>query len=378
MKSRIGDYEFMRTPGIEKHLLVLNTFYGPAYVKANEMRISSYIPTDLPGYFTETNRVYPSNTLLAVVTPMDENGNFYLGLNQTEERDILRSALDEHWKIVLEVNPRLLKMNGSLAVNIRDVTVFCEVDAPPHMTPPIPITPLEEEIGRQVGELIRDGDCLQMGIGGLPNAVARRLRKKNDLGLHTEQFTSTMAELIDLGVITGKKKNVNRGLHIGAFADGTQKLYETLERNPRCAIRPGSYVVDPLVIASNDNMVSINTLVEIDLTGQICAESIGPKQISGSGGAFCFAYGAFRSKGGRGIYAFPSRTAKGSHKIRSTLTHGANVTTLRNYVDWIVTEYGAVQLRGCSVRERAERLISVAHPDDRPQLLQEARKLCYI
>ena len=173
-------------------------------------------------------------------------------------------------------------------------------------------------------------------------------------------------------MVTGARKNINTGLHIGSFAGGSSHLYEVMSANPAFRIMPGSYAVDPMVIMQNDNLVSINTLVEMDLTGQVCSESIGPRQLSGSGGAFAFAYGAFRSKGGRGILAFPSRTAKGQSKIRPMLAQGAVVTVPRNYVDYIVTEYGVAPMRGRTVRERAENLIAIAHPDVREELRFEA------
>lgn len=167
-------------------------------------------------------------------------------------------------------------------------------------------------------------------------------------------------------------------MHIGSFAGGDRALYETMRDTPTLRIVPASFSVNPQIIVKNDNMVSINTLLEIDLTGQVCSESIGPKQFSGSGGAFCFAYGAMHAKGGRGILAFPSRTKKGLPKIKSILTPGAAVTIPRAYVDYIVTEYGVAHLRGCSVKERAEALIALAHPDSRADLRKQARELFYI
>ena len=187
-----------------------------------------------------------------------------------------------------------------------------------------------------------------------------------------------MMDLIQAGVITGTRKSFDRGLHVCAFAEGVPELYSFLAGRKDCILRTGRDVVDPFEIAKQDNMVSINTLVEMDLTGQVCAESIGPKQISGSGGAFCFAYGAYRSKGGRSILAFPARSGKGHSKIKAALTPGAVVTTPRNYVDYVVTEYGIARLKGKTIRERAEALISIAHPDDRPALRRQARGLLYL
>ena len=178
-------------------------------------------------------------------------------------------------------------------------------------------------------------------------------------------ITTSMGEMIRRGIITGERKNYYKGVHVCSFAGGDRALYETMRDTPNLRIVPGSYGVDPMTIMQNDNMVSINTILEMDLTGQVCSESIGPRQHSGSGGGFCFAYGALRSKGGRGILAFASRSKKGMPKIKPILTPGAVVTIPRNYVDYIVTEYGVAHLRGCNVKERCEQLISIAHPDDR-------------
>lgn len=197
---------------------------------------------------------------------------------------------------------------------------------------------------------------------------------KKDLGLHTEMFTSIMGDMIRKGVITGERKNYNKGLHIGCFAGGDLALYETLSTNPAVRICPTSVAVDPGEICKNDNMVSINTIIEMDITGQVCSESIGPKQFSGTGGAFCFAYGALHSKGGKGILAFQASTKKGVSKISSQLKPGAVVSIPRNYVDYVVTEYGIAHLRGRSVKERALQLISIAHPDAREELRRYAKE----
>ena len=229
-----------------------------------------------------------------------------------------------------------------------------------------------------VAELIHDGDTLQLGIGALPDAIAHHLMDKQDMGLHTEMYTSAMGEMLRRGVITGERKNYLKGLSIGTFAGGDRALYETMRDHPTVRVAPGSFCVDPTVIMRNDNMVSINTILEMDLTGQVNSETIGTRQYSGSGGGFCFAYGAMHSKGGRGILAFSARSKKGIPKIKATLTPGSAVTIPRNYVDYIVTEYGVARLRGCSVRERCELLIALAHPDDRAELRQKAREYFYI
>ncbi len=378
-KGRSGTYPFMTDPAMKGHIEMYTYFFGPTfYRQAQKLGLVDYVPADLGHYFTVAVSGHPANVCIAAVTPMDENGVFHLGLNHAADGLGVQDAIDHHKTIILEVNPRLHTMRGAQEIRIEDVTMLLEVDTPEYVIPPIQPTAVEDQIGAAVAELVADGDTIQLGIGGIPNAVGAYLKDKRNLGIHSEMFTSSMMELIQAGVITGSNKTYDRGLHVCAFAEGVPELYPFLQNNPNCVIRPGSQVVDPFEIARHEHMVSINTLVEIDLTGQVCAESVGPKQISGSGGAFCFSYGAYRSKGGKGILAFPSRTAKGEPKIKAMLTHGAVVTTPRNYVDYIVTEYGVARLKGASIRERAERLIAVAHPDDRAELTRAARALLYL
>ena len=310
---------------------------------------------------------------------MDENGKFQISLCMMWEPETFAAVMAQpDHRIILEVNPQQVHVKGGLEIDINDVSCLYEVDEPLAEIPAMQATEVEDTIGGLVSELVHDGDTIQLGIGSLPDAVARHLMDKHDLGLHTEMFTSSMGEMIRRGVITGERKNYYKGVHVGSFAGGDRALYETMQNTPTLRIVPGSYGVNPMTIMQNDNMVSINTILEMDLTGQVCSESIGPRQFSGSGGGFCFAYGALHSKGGRGILAFASRSKKGMPKIKPMLTQGAVVTIPRNYVDYIVTEYGVAHLRGCSVKERTEKLISIAHPDDRAELRREAEKLFYI
>ncbi len=376
-KSRIGEYPFLVTPGMNGHINCANYFYGPSYRKAHKLLNASFIPVDLPNYYRSVNMHRPCNIFTAQVSPMDENGNLYIGMNQTIEYYAVKDAVEQHKKIICEVNPNLTYMNGSVAIPVEAVTVLYEVDTPEYCIGGIQTTELEDQIGQRVAALIDDGDTIQMGIGGIPDTVGKHLMGHKDLGLHTEQFCTSMASLIEAGVITGSRKAYDKGLHVGVFADGTHELYQYLHNNPKCVMRPGPEVLNPGNIARQDHMVSINTLVEIDLTGQICAESIGPVQYSGSGGGFCFTLGTYFAEHGKGIMAFTSRTKKGVPKIKATLTPGAVVTHQRNYVQWIVTEYGAVNLRGMDVRERAKALISVAHPEDREELTRAAKELYY-
>ena len=374
VKGRMGKYPFMVEPGMDGHINLRGFFFSSGWAEGNKHGSASLIPSDLPLYADSVNACSPCDTAVAAVSPMDENGNFQVGLCLMWEKELFQRCK----RFILEVNPNLPRVRGGLEINIRDVTALYETDSPLITIPAPPVGEVEERISENVASLVRNGDCIQLGIGSLPNAIARQLMSLKDLGIHTEMFTDVMADLVEKGVVTGARKNLNPGEHIGTFAGGSTRLYQAMARNPAFRIMPASYAVDPLVIMQNDNMVSINTLVEMDLTGQVCSESIGPRQLSGSGGAFAFAYGAFRSKGGRGILAFPSRTAKGASKINALLSHGAVVTVPRNYVDYIVTEYGVAALRGRTVRERARALIGIAHPDVRDELRYEAKKLFYI
>lgn len=378
-KGRSGLYPFMVDPAMKGHIEMYNFFFGPTFYKNSlPMGLVEYVPSDLQSYYTVAVSGHPSNVAIAAVTPMDENGYFHVPMNHAADGLGMLAAMEQHQRIILEVNPNLKHMHGSVAIHLRDVDMLTESDRPEYVISNLESTETEQKIGEAVASLVHDGDTIQLGIGGIPNAVGSFLMDKQELGIHSEMFTSCMMDLIQAGVITGTRKSFDRGLHVCAFAEGVPELYSFLAGRKDCILRTGRDVVDPFEIAKQDNMVSINTLVEMDLTGQVCAESIGPKQISGSGGAFCFAYGAYRSKGGRSILAFPARSGKGHSKIKAALTPGAVVTTPRNYVDYVVTEYGIARLKGKTIRERAEALISIAHPDDRPALRRQARGLLYL
>ena len=376
-KSRIGNYPFMNDPKINGRINFGNYFYGPAYKEAHELHNCTFYPSDLPNYYRTASAHRPWNVFIAQVSPMTEDGLFYIGMNQTFETLLIRDALAEHKTILLEVNPNLTWMNGSAAIPVEAVTKLYEVNTPPDITPERSISEEEIRIAKFAAEIIEDGDTIQMGIGGIPDAIGHELLTKKDLGIHTEQFTTSMAKLIQAGAVTGAKKVLDKGLHVGTFADGTPELYRFLHDNPSCVLRPGEENVNPFVIAQQDHMTAINTCIEMDLTGQICAESIGTRQLSGSGGGFCFALGAFYAEHGKGIMAMTSRDKKGNPKITAFLKQGAVVTHPRNYTDYVITEYGAVRLKGTSVRERAKLLISIAHPEDREKLTKTARELNY-
>jgi acyl-CoA hydrolase len=305
---------------------------------------------------------------------MDEFGNFCIGLSMMWEREFIATAD----RIILEVNPRLPQVAGGLRIHVSKVSALYELDEPIMEIPTTTPTADEIKVAQYCRSLMRDGDCVQLGIGSLPNALAVEMMDLHDLGIHTEMYTSAIGEMIRTGVATGERKQIDIGVHIGTFAGGDQALYDTLGKIPTCRMVPCSYANNPAIIQQNDNMVSVNTCIEMDLTGQVCSESIGARQYSGTGGALDFAYGALHSKGGRGIVAFLSTTKSGISKINCCLTPGAAVSIPRDYVDYIITEYGIAPMRGRSVYARVNNLIAIAHPDHRAELRRQAEKLSYI
>lgn len=375
IKSKDNDYEYLRDPNTAGHILTLGHFYHTNFRQGHALGITSYLPTDLHNYMKLRTEYSPNNVFIAKVTDMDENGNFQIPYCQMFEREALACAKT----IILEINPRFRRVRGGVDIPVERVTCCYVADSPILTIPRAKPSQTDEIIGKYIADMIHDGDTFQLGIGGLPDAVGKHLFEKNDLGIHSELFSSTMADLMENGNVTGKYKTVDKGEHIATFALGDNHLYETLSRNPDCRIMPASYTNDPFVIARQDNMISVNTALEMDLTGQICSESIGPVQWSGTGGASDFAFGALHSKGGRGIIAFSATAKQGTiSRIKTTLTPGAAVSISRNLADTIVTEFGVAELRGRSVRERADALISIAHPDFRAELRKEAKALGYL
>ena len=374
IKSRSGDYEFVTAPGMNGHINTGSPLYGEAFMEGMKHGNTSHIVCDMCDYARFISEHKPCNTFIAAVTPMDENGNFQVGFSLMWEKECLETCR----KIILEVNENLPRMQGGMDIHISQVTAFHEAAYPLPEVPEQAPTAVEATISDYIADLVADGDCLELGTGTLSNAIAERLMDHRELGLHTEWFNTGVGDLIQKGIITGEHKNIDPGLAIASAAWGEQRLYDILADNPKAAVRPASYVCSPSVISQMNNMIAINTLVEIDLTGQVCAESIGPRQISGSSGNLCFSLGAIHSKGGKSILCFPSMTRKGISKIRPQLSPGANVTIPRNYVDYIVTEYGVARMKGRSVKERTEQLIAIAHPEAREELRRYAEQQFFI
>ena len=370
VKGMVGPYRFLTDPATAGHVKVVGHFYSAPFRAAHKLGITECIPSDLHNHMQERIAYKSNNVFVCQVADM-ENGCFQVPYTMMFEQEIYEAAD----KIILEVNPKFKRVKGGLDIPVEKVTGFFHAENPFYIIPRSESNDMVRTIGRYVADLIPDGSCIQLGIGALPDTVGEYLKEKNDLGIHTEMLSSTMADLIELGNATGKRKTLHPNEHICTFAQGDEHLYEVMATHPNVRIVPSAYGNHPFVIAQNDNMVSVNTCLDIDLTGQICSESIGPMQFSGTGGATDFAYGAIHSKGGRGIVAFAS-TAKGGSisKIKSILTPGAAVSISRNCADTIITEYGVAELRGRTIRERADALIAIAHPDFRAQLRKEAKE----
>lgn len=366
------EYPVLMNPDMEGHIDFCSIFFGKAARKAVKSRHVEYYPNDLHLAMPLLNGYHPCNVYMTTVSPMDEEGYFCLGPWAQTEMDALEAAE----RVYLEVNPNVPRVCGETKIHVSLADGVVEAQEPiSELTLPS-YTPVEEAIGGYVASLIRDGDTIQLGIGGTSNVVARELRNKKDLGIHSEMFTDSMMDLMLCGAVNNRRKSLNPGRATVSFAWGSRALYDFLDNNPCVDFQRSTYVNDPFVIAQNDNMVSINTTLQVDLTGQVCSESLGPRQYSGTGGAFDFAYGAMHSKGGRGIIAVPSTAKKGTvSRITPLLTEGAMVSITRNMVDNIVTEYGIAKMRGRSLRERAKNLIAIAHPDFRETLKEKAKYL---
>lgn len=329
----------------------------------------------MPCHYSDIANLWKERRLdvfYSVATPMDEHGYFSFGLIASENVDLMNQA--KH--VFLEINPNMPHVCGSNMVHISQVTALCEQKSVIDTLPEAPMTEEDKKIGSIISEYIPDGATLQFGIGGIPNAVGRCLSGKQDLGIHTELFTDSMIDLIENGIVTNRKKKVHPGKTVAAFAWGTSRMYHFLQDNMSIELHRVSYVNNPYTISQMDDFISINSCIEIDLLGQVCAESIGSTHFSGSGGQVDFVRGCNMSKGGKSFIAFSSTAKHGTvSKIKASLTPGAVVTTGKNDVDYVATEFGAVKLRGRTAGERAKALISIAHPDFRNELTWEARKL---
>jgi len=362
------NYEFMMRPDMAGHFETSTWFHGPGSRAAMDAGGNvSAVPSHLHNGSRRTADVDKPNVFMGMCTPVDKHGYVKLSMSLIFER----LMLEECDTIILEVNPNLPNVWGETEVHIDQVDHFVEVDRP---VPTIPIAPLNEKdlaIGRYVASLVNDGDTVQFGIGSIPNAVAKSLMGKKDLGVHTEMISSAIVDLVEAGVVNGSKKTLHPRKIIGTFVLGDQRLYDFVDDNPAVWLLPGGYVNHPFVVAKNDNMVSINTSMQVDLTGQAFSESIGHKMYSGSGGQNDMSEGAIHAKNGRSIICLYA-TAK-DDSISAIVPEGypgGIVTLSRNNLDYVVTEYGIAPLKGLSIRQRTENLINIAHPKFRDELRQ--------
>ena len=335
-----------------------------------------YIPiflSEIPKQFS-TGRM-PVDAALVQVSPPDDNGMCCLGPSV----DITKAAVEHDEMVIAQVNSNVPITYGNGFISVDDISVLVPCDELLMEYPPEAISDEIKEIGRYVAQLVNDGSTVQLGIGRIPHAVAECLHEKRDLGIHTEMFTDGVIDLVKSGAVTGAQKTINRRKIVASFVLGTKRLFDFIHRNPLVELHPSEYVNDPLVISQHDNMVAINVALEIDLTGQVCADSLGYRFYSGIGGQVDFIRGASHSKGGKPIIAMPSTARNGEiSRIVSHLSEGAGVVTTRGDVHYVVTEYGIADLHGRNIRERAMSLIGIAHPKFRNQLLKAAKKLHYV
>ncbi|RJR30064.1 MAG: GNAT family N-acetyltransferase [Candidatus Latescibacterota bacterium] len=350
-----------------------NAFFIGANVRGavNEGR-AEYTPifmSELPWYLRSGRlRI---DTAFIQVAPPDNYGFCSLGVSV----DIVKAAAENAKLVVAEVNRRMPRTLGDCFIHLKDIDHIVESDVPlPAWLPPEP-DEVADRIGQNVAHLVRDGATIQAGIGMIPNAILSHLRDKRDLGVHTEMFSDGIIDLVETGVVTNARKTLHQGKIIATFCMGTQRLYDFVDDNPLIEFHPCDYTNDPFLIARNDNMVSINAAIQIDLTGQVCADSIGEYFYAGIGGQVDFVRGAARSKGGKPVIVLPSTAKKGTvSRIVPFLDQGAGVVTSRGDVAYIATEYGICNLHGRNLRERALALIGVAHPDFRDELLNYAKQ----
>jgi len=384
----IGNYPFIVNPDYQDKITLSSWFYGPQVRSAVAKGATniSHVPQHLHSAFSRRNyaRLQDNRRLVLLVTcsPMDEHGYLSMSLSCTYERE----AVDAGALVIAEVNPNMPRTFGDNTIHISEIAALVETS---HAAPTIPIAPFSDkdvQIGNFIAEHVEDGATIQLGIGGIPNALAAALTNKRHLGIHTEMFTDGMVDLIECGAVDNSMKGLNNHKSIATFALGTQRLYDFIGNNPSVELRNGNYTNDPYVLAQNHKMTSINTSLEVDFFGQCASEAIGPVQFSGTGGQADTSIGAQLSPGGKSFIAlYATANVKNEageripvSKIVPFLKQGSIVSLSRNDVDYVVTEYGVASLRGRSIVERTKRLIAIAHPDFRDELTFEGKKNGFI
>lgn len=361
-------------PEYEGSFRVNAMFAGPTTRAALHEGRGEHTPVffkDVPGLFRPGGTL-PVDVVVLTVTPPDEFGYVSLGVSV----DYTLEAVKQARRVIVEVNPNMPRIMGNSFVHVSDIDWFVQADYPLLELKPTTIGDVERAIGKNIASLVNDGDCLQLGIGAIPDAVLEFLADKKDLGIHTEMVSDGVMNLVKKGVITGARKSLNPGKIVITFAMGTAEFYKWLNNNPAIDIEPVDYTNDPCVIAQNDNFVSINACLSVDLLGQVASDTMGAKQYSGIGGQVDFVRGASMSKGGKSILTMPATAAKGKvSRICVTLERGQVVTTSRYDVDYVVTEYGVAALKGKTARQRADALIEIAAPQFREQLRKERQEV---
>ncbi|CAM4247606.1 acetyl-CoA hydrolase/transferase family protein [Gillisia limnaea] len=359
-----GDAPYTKVPYNEA-FITNSCFVGGNVRKAVNSNLGAYIPIFLSEiHLLFRKNILPIDVAFIQVSPPDKHGYCSLGVSV----DITLPAIQTAKKVIAQINPQVPRTHGDGIIHIDRIDAAIEVDEPIHQTSVSNPTEIELQIGRHVAGLIEDGATLQMGIGGIPNVVLANLIHHKRLGIHTEMFSDGILPLIEKGVITGEEKVIKTGKLVTCFAMGSQKLYDFVNDNPIVHFKEAAYTNDTAIIRQNPKVTAINSAIEIDITGQVCADTIGKYQYSGVGGQMDFIRGASLSEGGKAIIAMPSVTSKGFSKIVPYLKEGAGVTTTRAHVHYVATEYGIVNLYGKNLKQRAKALISIAHPDHREQL----------
>jgi len=373
----LGSADYV-APGMEKHIRVNALFIGANVRQAVNEGRADFTPcflSEIPGFFR--NGILPLDVALVQVSPPDEHGFCSFGV----EVGVTKPAAESAKIVIAEVNDRMPRTLGDSFIHVSKLTHVVPVSYQLPDYRMSEITEVEKKIGYYCASLIEDGSTMQMGIGGIPDAVLTFLGDKKDLGIHTELFSDGIIDLVERGIINGERKTLHPGKIVAGMILGTQRLYDFVHDNPIIEMHPSEYVNDPFRIAQNDRMVAINSAIEIDLTGQVCADSIGTRLYSGVGGQVDFIYGASRSKGGKPIIGMPSTAVvKGQlvSKIVPTLKPGAGVVTTRSHVHYVITEYGIADLYGKTIRQRARALIDIAHPQFREELEKAAHELKYL
>ena len=370
----LRQYDFILKPEMSGHFFVENWFYGAPDRRVHPEGRTSYIPNNLHQAATVKLAAAGGkvNVFWGTATPPDSRGYMSLSLGLVMEKQLIEAAD----LVVLEINENLPWTLGDTQIHISEVDHVVENHAPLFQFPPAPPSEAEQAIGGYIADLIEDGSTLQLGIGGIPNAITAFLGSRKDLGIHTEMFTDGMVDLYEAGIVTNRRKTLWKGKMVGAFALGTQKLYDFIHNNIGVEFQQGKVTNDPYVIGQNYKMVSVNTALQVDIFGQVCSQSIGYRHFSGTGGQLDTHRGAQRSPGGRGIIALRSTAKDGTiSTITPILSEGSEVTVPSQEVDTIVTEFGVAELRGRCVRDRMEALIKVAHPDFRDWLRDEAGRM---